>query len=224
MGICGQEQDIPKRKKEPPKSTKSIKDKKKEIKNEVIISKEGFHQLDESITSTSKSLCKIVVSSDRMSSGFLIQLFKDTKKFYCLITNEHVITKEMIKEKITIDVYYDSQSEFAKIKLDPEERLIKEFTDVEMDITVIEIIPKDDIPKDYFLLPLIDYMDNYNQLINNEISIIQYPKGEMKYSYGIIKYRSNKLKYEFARDSNTDEGSSGSPIFLKGNNKSNRYT
>ena len=151
MGICGQEQDIPKRKKESPKSKKSIKDKNKKIKNEVIISKDGFHQLDESITSTSKSLCKIVVSSDRMSSGFLIQLFKDTKKFYCLITNEHVITKEMIKEKITIDVYYDSQSEFAKIKLDPEERLIKEFTDVEMDITVIEIIPKDNIPKNYFL-------------------------------------------------------------------------
>ena len=172
MGICGQEQDIPKRKKEPPKSTKSIKDKKKEIKNEVIISKEGFHQLDESITSTSKSLCKIVVSSDRMSSGFLIRLFKDTKKFYCLITNEHVITKEMIKEKITIDVYYDSQSEFAKIKLDPEERLIKEFTNLKMDVTVIEIIPKDAIPKDYFLLPCIDYADNYNELINKEISII----------------------------------------------------
>ena len=219
MGICGQEQDIPKRKKESPKSKKSIKDKSKKIKNEVIISKDGFHQLDESITSTSKSLCKIVVSSDRMSSGFLIQLFKDTKKFYCLITNEHVITKEMIKEKITIDVYYDSQSEFAKIKLDPEERLIKEFTDVEMDITVIEIIPKDNIPKNYFLLPSIDYMDNYNKLINKEISIIQYPKGEMKYSYGTIKNISDEQKYEFAHCADTDEGSSGSPVFLKGTTK-----
>ena len=56
-----------------------------------------------------------------------------------------------------------------------------------MDITVIEIISKDEISKEYFLLPLIDYMNNYNQLINKEISIIQYPRGEMKYSYGIIK-------------------------------------
>ena len=32
MGICGQEQDIPKRKKESPKSKKSIKDKNKKIK------------------------------------------------------------------------------------------------------------------------------------------------------------------------------------------------
>ena len=56
-----------------------------------------------------------------MSSGFLIQLFKQEKKFYCLMTNEHVITKEMIKQKITIDIFYDSQSEFREIKLNPKE-------------------------------------------------------------------------------------------------------
>ena len=82
-----------------------------------------------------------------------------------------------------------------------------------MDVAVIEIIPKDKIPEDFFLLPLIDYMDNYNQLINKEISIIQYPRGEMKYSYSIIKYRSNKLKYEFSHNANTDDGSLGSPNF-----------
>ena len=188
-----------------------------ERKKEVIISPEGFHSLDQSITQTSKSLCKITVSSGKMSSGFLIQLFKGQKEFYCLMTNEHVITKEMINQKIKIDIYYDSQSKFRNIELNPEERLIKEFTDIKMDITVIEIISKDEISKEYFLLPLIDYMNNYNQLINKEISIIQYPRGEMKYSYGIIK--SYEPEYEFSHNANTDEGSSGSPIFLKGTTK-----
>ena len=152
-----------------------------------------------------------------MSSGFLIQLFKGRKEFYCLMTNEHVITKEMIDKKIIIDIYYDSQSKFRNIELNTDERLIKVFTDIKMDITVIEIISKDEITKDYFLLPLIDYMNNYNQLINKEISIIQYPRGEMKYSYGIIK--SYEPEYEFSHNANTDEGSSGSPIFLKGTTK-----
>ena len=88
MGLCG---------------SKDIKRKK-----EVIISPEGFHSLDQSITQTSKSLCKITVSSGKMSSGFLIKLFKGRKEFYCLMTNEHVITKEMIEKKIIIDIYYDS--------------------------------------------------------------------------------------------------------------------
>ena len=142
------------------KRKKELQTSRNDIKNEVIISPEGFHSLDPSITQISKSLCKITISSGKMSSGFLIQLFKGRKEFYCLMTNEHVITKEMIDKKIKIDIYYDSQSKFRNIELNTEERLIKEFTDIKMDITVIEIISKDEISKEYFLLPLIDYINN----------------------------------------------------------------
>ena len=184
------------------------------------IKSEDFHLLDSSITQTSRSLCKIIISQKEISSGFLIQLFKGEKKFYCLMTNEHVITKEIIKHKnIDIDIYYDCQTKCRKIKLNPEERLIKDFTDIQIDVTVIQIISKDHISKDYFLLPLIDYMDKYDQLINEKISIIQYPKDEMKYSYGEIKYLTNENKYEFAHSAKTVKGSSGSPIFLKGTAK-----
>ena len=188
--------------------------------NEYLFPSEGFYSLDSLITQVSKSLCKIIISQKELSSGFLIQLFKGKKKFYCLMTNEHAITKEMIKQKnYIIHIYYDSQSKYRKIKLNPEERIIKDFRDIQIDVTIIEILPKDDISKDYFLLPLIDYMDNYNELINTEISIIQFPRGEMKYSYGIIKYLTQEPKYEFAHNAKTDKGSSGSPIFLKGTTK-----
>ena len=132
------------------KRKKEFQTSRNDIKEEVIISPEGFHSLDESITQTAKSLCKIMGSFNRISSGFLIQLFKGEKEFYCLVTNEHVITKKMIEQKIEINIFYDSQSKFKKIKLNPEERLIKEFRDIQMDVTVIEIIPKDEISKDFF--------------------------------------------------------------------------
>ena len=50
------------------------------------------------------------------------------------------------------------------------------------------------IPNDYFLLTLLDYRDNYDKLINEDIAIIQYPKGEMNYSYGKIKLLKSQRK------------------------------
>ncbi len=56
-----------------------------------------------------KSICKIKTST-QMSSGFLLKLFKKEEDFFCLITNEHVITKEMISNKDKIEFYYDDEN------------------------------------------------------------------------------------------------------------------
>ncbi len=47
----------------------------------------------------SKSICKID-TKEQMSSGFLIKFFKGEEDFFCLMTNEHIITKELITKKI----------------------------------------------------------------------------------------------------------------------------
>ena len=70
-----------------------------------------------------KYLCKIITPY-QLASGFLIILFKGNKKFYCLMTNEHVVNKEMIKQRETIIINYDYESQFIQIKLNPEERFI----------------------------------------------------------------------------------------------------
>ena len=62
---------------------------------------------------------------EMQGSGFLIKFFKD---FCCLISNQHIITKEMIENKSTILFGYDEGRKSKEIKLDPEERIIKEFT------------------------------------------------------------------------------------------------
>ena len=92
----------------------------------------------------------------------------------------------MVENKITIDVYYDSEDKNREIELNSKERFIKDFKDITIDAILIEILPKDNISNDYFLLPQKDYMDNYDKFIGKEITIIQYPQGEMKYAGGKI--------------------------------------
>ena len=179
-----------------------------------------LHSLDPSIEEAAKSLCQISTNNN-LSSGFFIQLFKGEEQFFCLMTNEQVIKREMIEQKQKITILYEFEKRVKEIQLNPEERIIKDFKDIVMDAIVIEILPKDNIPQDYFLLPLLDYMDNYNKLIGQDIAIIQYSQRKMKYSFGKIKYitKLQSTKYEFAHDANIDNGLSGSPIFLEGTTK-----
>ena len=181
--------------------------------NEALINNSSINIIPSSIPTIFKSLCKIEYGNS-ISSGFLIKLFKRTKDFFCLMTNEHVITKEMIKQRRTITLCYDSEAKIKEIDLFPDERFIKDFTDINMDIVVIEIIPKDEISKDYFLIPPIDYMYNYHLLKNKEIIILQYPYGQLSYSVGKIKEINQN---EFTHLASIEKGSSGSPIFLKAN-------
>ena len=59
-------------------------------------------------------------------------------------------------------------------------------------------------------------MYNYNELINKEILILQFPNGALGYSSGKIKEINN---YQLTHLASTEPGSSGSPIFLKDNIK-----
>lgn len=163
----------------------------------------------------SKCVCKIM--DDNMTySGFLIKFFKGNSEFFCLMTNEHSMSKEKINQKKKITFTYDNEFKISQIILLPEERYIKDFRDINIDATVIEILPKDNIPKDYFLFPNLDYFDNFNSLLNEEITLIQYSSGKLNYSNGKIKEINGN---EFTHLASTSHGSSGSPIFLVNSTK-----
>jgi len=178
--------------------------------NEVLIDDSPIYRIPISISTIFKSICKIVYKN-QIGSGFLIKFFKRNKDFFCLMTNEHIITEEIINQKETITFYYDSESKTKDIDLYSDKRYIKHFKN-NIDATVIEILPKDDIPKDYFLIPPIDYMYNFNALLNKEIIVLQYPSGQLGYSSGKIKEIKEN---EFTHSAGTEYGSSGSPVFLK---------
>ena len=124
----------------------------------------------------------------------------------------------MINNKNTIQVSYNIEKKNINIKLDQNERYIKTFKDNQVDATVIKILPKDDIYKDYFLEPELGY-DN-NNLIGKEIFIPQFPGlKQIQNARGKILEINNDSSNEFTHLAKTQKGSSGSPIFLKGNNK-----
>ena len=99
-----------------------------------------------------------------------------------------------------------------KIKLDPYERTIEEFTYMDVDLTVVEILPEDEILNEFFLRPSIYYTHNFEKLDFEKITIIHYPNGILNYSYGKIE---NIDHYTFSHSASIDIGSSGGPIFLK---------
>ena len=168
---------------------------------------------DQEMIIASKSICKISISnSQKITSGFLIKFFKNNEDFFCLMTNSNFISNEMINKRERINIFYDNEKMLKEITLNPNERFIKNFNDIGLDEIVIEIIPKDNIIKENFLLPVIDYIYENKNLINKEIIIMQ----NNYYYTGKIKQINNN---EFTYLNNTEKYFSGIPIFLKDNIK-----
>ena len=100
----------------------------------------------------------------------------------------HLITNEIIEKNKTIEIYYDNQKKRIKIKLNKNERFIKNFFFFFIDCTIVEILPNDNISEDYFLLPNIDYSNNFDDLKEKKVYIPQFPNGgNLSYSKGEIK-------------------------------------
>ena len=161
----------------------------------------------------SKSICKIIIENN-IGTGFLIKFLKGEKNFYGLMSCEHVITKKLIEKKSKITFFYDNSNKMKEFTLDTNKRYIKDFQDINIDATIVEILTTDNIIDDYFLLPNFEFMENLGGLNNNLIQIFQYPNGEnLGSSEGeIIKIK----KKEITHKAGTKEGSSGSPLFIKG--------
>ena len=141
------------------------------IKECLIKDSSPYEEIDQHISNVSKSICKLKVKTNIetiIGTGFLLNLHIDQERFYFLISNEHVITKDIIKDNNIIDISYDSEFRKVNIKLNENERYIKTFKDIVLDITIIEILNEDNISKDYILSPEKRERIN-NNLINNQI-------------------------------------------------------
>ena len=184
--------------------------------NECII--EGSSPFEPANTlnkNVAKSICKIKIKrGDEIikGTGFLLAFRIDQEKFYCLVSNEHIIKEQFLNDDININILYDNEFKSFEINLNNKKRYMKSLKDVNLDITVVELLGEDNISKDYYLYPEIEEWIN-NDLINNSIYIPQYPGGKgLMNAKGIIKEIN---KYEFTHLANTEQGSSGSPIFLE---------
>ena len=149
-------------------------------------------------------------------TGFFIKLKIKEKMKYFLFTCFHVIEENDIISKKTIDIFFGKKTDEKKIlfKLDNSERFFA--YDEEKDITSIEILEKDNIPKDKFLIADYNYKYGYDNYINGKFFLAGYPRDlvyekERHISSGLIKEIDG---YEFEHSLDTRRGSSGSPICL----------
>ena len=70
---------------------------KSPIKKERMIDGHPIIEIDPCVANPLKALCFIQTQSTS-GTGFFIRLFKGTQDFFCLITCEHVITREMVNQ------------------------------------------------------------------------------------------------------------------------------
>ena len=182
-------------------------------KDETRIDHSHMEKQDIFFLEVSQSICKIKTNNQE-ATGFFMKLFINNEYFYFLMTNEHIITKDMIKNNESVIIYYAVGKKNIDIDLNIKERYINCFLDInKIDVTVVQILPKDDVYKDYFLLPNLDQYNN-KELKNFPIFVPQYPLAKDLYnSIGIIKKINNDN--EIIHLASTEEGASGSPIFLK---------
>ena len=157
---------------------------------------------------------------NKICTAFLMKICLQKKEHNFILTCAHSISKEIIERKITIQIFYGKSYEEIekKIKLDSNERFIKCFQDHEIDVTIIEVLPEDNIPEDNYLYPDLNYENGYDQYIGNKIYTAGYPntdiyKGDKQFSSGNIKkYKDYKNKVNFCHNCSAEEGSSGSPL------------
>ena len=168
-----------------------------------------------------KCVCKIKIGNTQGTGSFCKIPFPNKKNMLpVLITNNHIINKEILNKKdakISIDI--KEKSDIKELNLNNR----KKYTNEEHDITIIEIKETDEI-KNYLELDDIimnDILNDNNrnkEFIDKTLYIIQYPESELSVSYGILESIYEDKKYDFRHKCSTKKGSSGSPI-LNMNNK-----
>ena len=151
-----------------------------------------------------KSICNITYQG-KNSVGFLIKLSKGDEDFFCLIAGENL--GEINSEKIILN--FDDEKQYREIIIKQNERHIEYLSEINIDVTVIELLPKDNIPINYFLIPNMDYENNINELLYKDIITFKYNNQK------ILSIKEN----EFTYSSEGTPSSAGYPIFLKNSSK-----
>lgn len=188
--------------------------------NEIFMKNSKIDKID-NVYQISKGTVKIDLE-EGFGSGFFLKFNLNNKPFYCLMTNEHVISSQMVLNQTKIIIKYDNEKKNITIKLNPKNRLIQCFKQsLNLDATIVEIIPTDNITKEFkrdnFLSPKLGYDIPFIQAIKKEIQIIQYPEGgELSVSEGNIMDIYSQNQNMFLHGASTKKGSSGSPIVFKG--------
>ena len=175
---------------------------------------------NENLNKLQKCIRNIVINNKIYGTGFLMELKKEKIPFYCLITNDHVISEDLIESNTEIKILYaqNDQDKIFKIKLNKNERFIRSYGYLGIGATVIQIFPeKNEINKEFFFKNNdIEALakSNYKMLEDINIHILQYPGSGNILSISQGNYLGIYNINEFFHNASTELGSSGSPVFI----------
>ena len=127
-----------------------LEKKEANIRGSNILSYETYNK---NLNKLKKYIRRIVINNKTFGTGFLMELEKENTPFYCLITNEHAISEDLIEDNRDIEILFPQNSEEGKlcIKLDKNERFIRNYSYLGIDATVIQIFPENnEINKEFF--------------------------------------------------------------------------
>ena len=140
--------------------TVSSKEENKMSDNPISETKNKFLPVEkeDNLTKISKSICQLKIENKltneietNVGAGFLLKFCIDLDIFNCLISNEQMITRNIVDNiSNNIIIKYDNELKKINIKLDKNKRYIKNFNDIGLDITVIEILDEDNIHDEFF--------------------------------------------------------------------------
>ena len=150
------------------------------------------------ITSNMRAICKIIIDkkNDKTTkgTGFFIKI-KNEKEYYFLITNEHVISRFLVKstkkDKNKIEIILNirnseqlenniEEKEKYCLNIYDKQRIIICLNRNEQDITAIEILDKDEFKsKVKFLSVDLNYIDGYSQYIGQDVFMLEHPEGKI---------------------------------------------
>ena len=163
----------------------------------------------------SVSLESLLIISEQLKRCICRIKFNETEAtgFFCLIPYNNKYIPVLITANHVVHI--TDKSNDILIKINGSEKIIKSndnrkiFSNKELDVTIIEIIPKEDHIYDFLRLDENIFQKDSNVLEGDSIYILHHNFEEKIISYGIIKAREKNKLHHFC---NTESFSGGAPI------------
>ena len=153
-------------------------------------------------------VCKIYTNKGKKGTGFFCKKpFPDKSHLSnTLITNNHILNKDDMKDNNNIYFSIGDNTEKKKIILDQSR---KKYTNENVDITFIEIKSSDNINNfleidDEVIINDIQYFEDVYKKLS--IYVMHYPNGdELKLSIGLLQKINEPIKFFFEENSNNSD-------------------
>jgi len=192
-----------------------------DIKQEVLIEDQpspvSLKGTKKILSQLENCICQLCLKNGGKGTGFFTKIKFKNKLLPVLITNNHVLKEEDIKNneiiKLTRYNNIENKDEDISITID-DSRIRYTNSEKDIDITIIEIKPVKDKINNYLEIDEEELTEN--QYIKSSIYLLHYPN-EKYVSYGLInELREYKTIIHYC---NTEDGASGSPILSLKTNK-----